>query len=76
MANGPERGLELIDSIRARGELDDHHLMWAARADLLRRLGRWSEAADSYRTALAMVSAEPARRFLSRRLADVEARIR
>jgi RNA polymerase sigma-70 factor (ECF subfamily) len=76
MANGPERGLEMIDSIRARGELDDYHLMWAARADLLRRLGRWSEAADSYRTALAMVSAEPARRFLSRRLADVEARIR
>jgi RNA polymerase sigma-70 factor, ECF subfamily len=76
MANGPERGLELIDSIRARGELDDYQLMWAARADLLRRLGRWSEAADSYRAALVMVSAGPARRFLERRLADVEARIR
>jgi RNA polymerase sigma-70 factor (ECF subfamily) len=76
MANGPERGLELIDSIRARGELDDYQLMWAARADLLRRLGRWSEAADSYRAALVMVSAGPARRFLERRLADVEARVR
>ncbi len=75
MANGPERGLELIDSIRARGELDDYQLMWAARADLLRRLGRWSEAADSYRAALVMVSAGPAQRFLQRRLADVEARI-
>ncbi|MGH7837438.1 MAG: RNA polymerase sigma factor, partial [Candidatus Binataceae bacterium] len=48
------------------------HLMWAARADLLRRLARWAEAADSYRRALALVSAEPERRFLSRRLTEVE----
>lgn len=73
MANGPERGLQIIDSIRARGELEDYHLLWAARADLLRRLGRWREAADSYRDALAFAGAEPERRFLSRRLADVEA---
>jgi len=73
-ANGPERGLQIIESLGARGELDDYHLMWAARADLLRRLGRWREAADSYRTALALVSAEPERRFLARRLADAQAR--
>jgi RNA polymerase sigma-70 factor (ECF subfamily) len=74
MASGPERGLQIIDSIHARGELDDYRLLWAARADLLRRLERWNEAADCYRTALALAGAEPERRFLSARLADVESR--
>jgi RNA polymerase sigma-70 factor, ECF subfamily len=45
----------------------------AAKADLLRREGRWREAAESYRQALAMVSNEPERRFLTRRLMEVEA---
>jgi RNA polymerase sigma-70 factor, ECF subfamily len=72
MASGPEHGLRIIESLGARGELDDYHLMWAARADLLRRLGRWREAADCYRAALARATAEPERRFLRRRLADVE----
>ena len=76
MASGPERGLQIIDSIHARGELDDYRLLWAARADLLRRLERWNEAADCYRTALAFASAEPERRFLSARLAEVESRTR
>jgi RNA polymerase sigma-70 factor, ECF subfamily len=74
MADGPERGLQIIESLGARGELEGYHLMWAARADLLRRLGRWREAADSYRAALAIVTAAPERRFLARRLADMEAR--
>jgi RNA polymerase sigma-70 factor (ECF subfamily) len=73
MSNGPEHGLRIIDSLCARGELGDYHLMWAARADLLRRLGRWSEAAACYRTALERVTAESERRFLMRRLADAEA---
>jgi RNA polymerase sigma-70 factor, ECF subfamily len=72
MADGPELGLQLIDSLHARGELSDYHLLWAARADLLRRLKRWDEAAASYRDALALAKTEPERRFLTRRLAEVE----
>ena len=64
----------MIESIRVRNDLDGYHLMWAARADLLRRLERWDEAAESYRRALALVTAEPERRFLTRRLAEVQAR--
>jgi RNA polymerase sigma-70 factor (ECF subfamily) len=71
MADGPEQGLQLIDSLHARGELADYHLLWAARADLLRRLKRWGEAAAAYRAALALAKTEPEQRFLSRRLAEV-----
>jgi RNA polymerase sigma-70 factor (ECF subfamily) len=71
MASGAAEGLRMIESIRVRNDLDGYHLMWAARADLLRRLERWDEAADSYRQALALVTAEPERRFLTRRLAEV-----
>ena len=49
MAEGAERGLALLDALEARGELDDYHLLAAARADLLRRAGRRAEAAASYR---------------------------
>jgi RNA polymerase sigma-70 factor (ECF subfamily) len=73
MANGAEQGLQLIEAIRVREALDEYHLMWAARADLLRRLRRWVEAAESYRRALSLVSTDPERRFLQRRLAEVEA---
>jgi RNA polymerase sigma-70 factor (ECF subfamily) len=72
MADGPERGLQLIDSLHARDALSDYHLLWAARADLLRRLNRCVEAAASYREALALARTEPERRFLTRRLAEVE----
>src|SRR6202521_845299 len=64
MAEGPAVGLELIDAIAASGELRDYYLMWSARADLLRRLGRWEEAAESYRAALARVGRAPERRFI------------
>jgi RNA polymerase sigma-70 factor (ECF subfamily) len=71
MAEGPAAGLALIDSIADRGDLRDYYLMWAARADLLRRLGRWSEAAESYTMALGLVGSAPERRFLRRRLDEV-----
>jgi RNA polymerase sigma-70 factor, ECF subfamily len=74
MAAGPAEGLRLIEALRAREELEEYHLMWSARADLLRRLERWADAADSYRRALALVTAEPQRRFLRRRLSEVESR--
>ena len=73
MASGVAEGLLMIESIRVRNDLDGYHLMWAARADLLRRLKRWEEAADSYRRALELVTAEPERRFLARRLREVQA---
>jgi RNA polymerase sigma-70 factor (ECF subfamily) len=70
MARGPEAGLPLIDALA--GELADYHLWHAARADLLRRLGRRREAAAAYRAALAHVGSAPERRFLEARLAEVE----
>ena len=71
MWQGPEAGLSLIDPLA--GELADYHLWHAARADLLRRLGRRREAAAAYRAALAHVGSAPERRFLEGRLAEVEA---
>jgi RNA polymerase sigma-70 factor (ECF subfamily) len=72
MAEGPATGLELLAALEAKGELAGYHLLPAARADLLRREGRWMEAAESYRQALAVVTNDPERRFLERRLTQVE----
>jgi RNA polymerase sigma-70 factor, ECF subfamily len=74
MIDGPSSGLALIDELAADGNLDDYHLLHAARADLLRRLGSWSEASQSYSRALALVTNESERRFLQRRLQEVTAR--
>ncbi len=71
MRDGPISGLELIDRIEAGGELDDYHLLHAARADLLRRLGRRSEASEAYGRALELAANETERGYLSRRLAEV-----
>jgi RNA polymerase sigma-70 factor (ECF subfamily) len=76
MADGPAAGLELIDAIAGSGDLRDYYLMWSARADLLRRLGQWSEAAESYRAALARVGSAPERRFLRRRLEEMSAKMK
>ncbi|MEP7011782.1 MAG: RNA polymerase sigma factor [Acidobacteriota bacterium] len=70
MAEGPEAGLALLDRLEANGDLADYHLLPAARADLLRRLGRTSEAAEAYRRALTLARLEPERRFLAGRLAE------
>ena len=69
MRDGPDAGLALIDAILARGDLTDYHLAHAARADLCRRLGKADDARTSYEMALTLVSQEPERRFLERRLA-------
>jgi RNA polymerase sigma-70 factor, ECF subfamily len=71
MAEGPREGLALIDALAAAGELDNYHLLHAARADLLRRIGSSGEAAESYRRALALVSNDSERRFLERRLREL-----
>jgi RNA polymerase sigma-70 factor (ECF subfamily) len=70
MANGPERGLELVDGLAATGSLDRYHLLHATRADLLSRLGRTAEAAAAYERALAMTTSTAERSFLERRLHD------
>jgi RNA polymerase sigma-70 factor (ECF subfamily) len=72
MAEGRRQGLALIDELAASGELEGYHLLHAARADLLRRIGEASEAAESYRRALALVTNDTERRFLERRLREVE----
>jgi RNA polymerase sigma-70 factor, ECF subfamily len=71
MVDGPAAGLRLIDSLAARGALDDYRLLHAARADLLRRLDRRAEAAAAYRAALDLTHGTPERRFLRRRLAGL-----
>jgi RNA polymerase sigma-70 factor (ECF subfamily) len=71
MRDGPEPGLAVVDGLLAQDDLAHHHLAHAARADLLRRLGRRDEAAAAYRRALELVRQEPERRFLERRLAEV-----
>lgn len=71
MRDGPATGLALVDAILARGDLDDYHLAHAARADLLRRLGRRDEARQAYERALVQAQQEPERRFLGRRIAQL-----
>jgi RNA polymerase sigma-70 factor (ECF subfamily) len=71
MRDGPLAGLTLVDGILARGELADYYLAHSARADLCRRLGRWTEARASYERALALAKPETARRFLMRRLNEL-----
>jgi RNA polymerase sigma-70 factor (ECF subfamily) len=71
MADGPQTGLEAIDALSANGELDEYHLLHAARADLLRRMEDWNESAKSYRRALELATNASERRFLERRLQEV-----
>lgn len=71
MVEGPARGLALVDRLSERGELDDYHLLHAARADLLRRLGRTEEAALAYARARELTANEAERAFLDRRLAEL-----
>jgi RNA polymerase sigma-70 factor (ECF subfamily) len=73
MAEGAERGLAQIDDLAASGTLREYHLLPASRADLLRRLGRFEEAAAAYREALSLTRNEAERRFLQARLSEVTA---
>jgi RNA polymerase sigma-70 factor (ECF subfamily) len=73
MADGPQPGLAILDRLAASGDLDGYHLLHAARADLLRRLGSSADAAASYRRALSLVTNDSERRFLERRLREVQA---
>ena len=68
MAEGPERGLALIDAIDPGGVLQEYLYFHAARADLLRRLGRRDAARDAYRRAIDLAGSAPERQFLRARL--------
>jgi RNA polymerase sigma-70 factor, ECF subfamily len=71
MAEGPERGLELVDELSDAAALRRYHLFHSARADLLRRLGRDEEAVAAYRRARDLVANPVERAFLERRLAEL-----
>jgi RNA polymerase sigma-70 factor, ECF subfamily len=71
MADGPVAGLQLIEELEAGGELENYHHLYAARADMLRRLGRSSEAAQAYRRAAELASNPVEREFLEQRLEEM-----
>ena len=73
MVNGPRAALALMDELAAAGDLEGYHLLHSARADMLRRLGSAEEAAKSYGRALALATNDSERRFLERRLREVQA---
>ena len=71
MRDGPEAGLVAIAPLLDQGGLGRYRLAHAAKADLLRRLGRFPEAKASYEAALALTQTEPEQRFLKRRMAEI-----
>ena len=72
MRDGPAAGVALIDAILDRGDLTKYRLAHSARAELCRRLGRTEEARAAFERALALTKQEPERRFLARRLAELQ----
>ena len=74
MADSPATGLAMVEAVGADGALEDYPYFHAARADLLRRLERRSEAADAYRRAVALTDNGPERAFLERRLDEMTSR--
>jgi RNA polymerase sigma-70 factor, ECF subfamily len=72
MVDGPQAALNLVDSLAAREKLSGYHLYPAVRADLLARLKRHDEAREAYREAIALARLAPERRWLERRLAELD----
>jgi RNA polymerase sigma-70 factor, ECF subfamily len=72
MSGDLEQGLALLNELQQRRELTEFHLLPAARADLLRRLGRMGEAAEAYQRALGLATNDIERKFLRRRVAEME----
>ncbi len=72
MVDGAARALNLVDSLAARGEVSQYHLLHAARGHLLQQLGRSREAREAYESALALATLEPERRLLRARVASTE----
>ncbi|HET7472987.1 MAG TPA: RNA polymerase sigma factor [Candidatus Limnocylindrales bacterium] len=76
MADGPTAGLQIVEAVAAGGHLESYPYLHAARADLLRRLDRRSEAVEAYRRALELTANEPERAFLERRISELTAATR
>jgi RNA polymerase sigma-70 factor, ECF subfamily len=72
--HGPAEALRTIELLDEHPKLKDYHLLLAVRGHLLRELGRWSEAAASYRDALRLECSEPERRFMRAKLEECESR--
>lgn len=75
MRDGAEAGVAALDAVMVAGDLVHYHLAHAARADFLRRAGRWAEAHDAYRSALNLAEQVREKRFLQRRLDETQARM-
>jgi RNA polymerase sigma-70 factor, ECF subfamily len=73
MAESPQSGLPIIEALAAGDHLGSYHLLHATRGDLLRRMGEFAESAKSYQRALELVTNDSERRFLERRLREVQA---
>ena len=71
MRDGAEAGLQLIDAILIRGDLKEYHLIYAARADLCRRLGQIEAARAAYGKALSLTNQTAESRFLEKRLQEL-----
>ncbi len=71
MRDGPATGLVLIDALISQRQLEDYHLIYAAKADFHRRLGQRNSAIKAYQQALQLAQQEPERRFLQKRLAEL-----
>jgi RNA polymerase sigma-70 factor (ECF subfamily) len=71
MVDGPAPALDLIDSLAARGQVSEYHLLHAARGRFLQELGRLREARVAYRAALELATLDPERRFIKARIADI-----
>jgi RNA polymerase sigma-70 factor (ECF subfamily) len=72
MAEGPSAGLALADALAEGGDLAGYHLLPATRADFLRRLDRAEEAVAAYREALELAPTDAERRYLSRRIDELQ----
>jgi RNA polymerase sigma-70 factor, ECF subfamily len=70
LRDGPAAGLAAVEQVAHDPRLARSNLVPAVRGDLLRRAGRYTEAADSYRLALERNTSEPGRQFLRRRIAE------
>ena len=72
MSEGLEQGLAMMDALSEGGELENYHLYHAARADLLRRLGRKEEALEAYERALGLVRNQVEESYLRRRVRELQ----
>lgn len=72
MRDGPEAGLTLIDALTSQGQLKDYHFLYAVQADFHRKLGQTGQAVKAYQHALKLAQQEPERRFLQKRLVELQ----